>query len=91
MWAEKQEKNRETQRHDGACLYAHCAAASASKEKDVLVDKALALLNKARATGYFKDAKRVEHFNQDADFAGVRDHPAFAKFAAELTKHARGG
>jgi hypothetical protein len=50
-----------------------------------------ALLNKTRATGYFKDAKRVEHFNQEADFAGVRDHPAFAKFAAELTKHAGGG
>jgi hypothetical protein len=52
------------------------------------VDKALALLTKAKAAGYFQDPKRVEHFRKDGDFGGVRTHPAFVKFLAELAKPA---
>jgi tetratricopeptide (TPR) repeat protein len=90
-WAEKQDKERDTQRYNAACDFALCAAASTAKEQDALLDRSLALLRQAKAAGYFNDPKLVSHIKQDRDFAGVRTHPAFVKFLAELEKPAGGG
>jgi hypothetical protein len=44
------------------------------------------LLSLLHEYGYFDDRERLAHFHEDADFAAVRDHPVFARFAASLKK-----
>jgi tetratricopeptide (TPR) repeat protein len=74
-WAETQEKDRDGQRYNAACVFALCGD----------VEKSLALLEKAKAGGYFT-APRIAHIKQDTDFDGIRKHPRFAAFVAGLEK-----
>ena len=43
----------------------------------------LALLRKAKAAGYF-DKEHIAHIQRDTDFDGIRTHPRFVEFMAEL-------
>ncbi|MCS6849849.1 MAG: tetratricopeptide repeat protein [Gemmataceae bacterium] len=84
-WAETlDEKLRNNERYNAACVYALCAAAI-EKDRDKLVDQAIALLQKAQAGGYFK-AEQIAHIEQDRDFDGIRTHPKFVAFLKELEK-----
>jgi hypothetical protein len=80
-WAEKQEKDRELHCYNAACAFALCAATS--DKPDALVEQAIALLTKSKAGGYFTP-ERIAHMKQDKDFGGIRQHPKFVQFAAEL-------
>jgi Uma2 family endonuclease len=86
-WADKRDKDRDSQRYDAACALALCAGTS--KERGVLLAKAIAALSRARDAGSFKDAKRLAHFEQDADFAAVRDHPAFVSSCSHSSNDLR--
>lgn len=81
-WAETQDKTRDGHRYDAACYFARCAALAAL-EKEALIDKAIAQLRKAKGDGYFV-ADKVARLKKDADFDGLRMHPKFAGFVAEL-------
>jgi serine/threonine protein kinase len=83
-WAEKQDKQRDAHRYAAARAYALCAAEA--KEKGELTGLCVGLLTKAREGGYFREAKIVARFEQEADFAAIRKEPAFVKFAATLKK-----
>jgi tetratricopeptide (TPR) repeat protein len=85
-WAEVQKEDRDDHRYNAACTFALCAAAM-DKDRDALVEKSIALLNKVKAGGDF-DAKKIAHIKQDADFNGIRQHPKFVAFMAELEKKA---
>jgi tetratricopeptide (TPR) repeat protein len=80
-WAEKQLFDRNEQRYNAACAFALCAATS--DKPDPLVEKALALLTKAKSGDNFSP-QRIAHIKQDADFNGIRQHPKFVQFMAEL-------
>jgi tetratricopeptide (TPR) repeat protein len=82
-WADKQEKDRDNHEYNAACALALCAAGD-TKQKDALTAKAVAVLARLRERGYFKEAARLVHFERGADFASVRDQPAFAAFAHTL-------
>ena len=82
-WAEMQSQNREGQLYNAACAYALCATGNPPDER--LIDKAVALLAKAKAGGYF-NPKEIAHLKQDSDFAVIRTHPKFVSFVAELEK-----
>ena len=47
------------------------------------LDRSLALLRLAKSDGYFV-TKAIAHIKQDGDFDGIRAHPKFVKFLAEL-------
>jgi tetratricopeptide (TPR) repeat protein len=81
-WTEQLEEGRDVQRYDAACALSLCAAAS--PEKDHLVARAVGVLAKAKAFGYFDDPKRLAHFHKDPDFDAIRGHPAFAAFARSM-------
>jgi serine/threonine protein kinase len=83
-WAEKQQKDRDSQSYNAARALALCGGASDAKQKEALTAKAVAVLTRLRERGYFKEAARLAHFERDADFAGVREQPAFAAFAQTL-------
>jgi tetratricopeptide (TPR) repeat protein len=83
-WFVARRKTRLSDRYNAACALALCAGLSG--EKNALASRAVALLSLLHEYGYFDDPKRLAHFEKDTDFAAVRDHPAFAKFAASLKK-----
>jgi tetratricopeptide (TPR) repeat protein len=99
-WAETREKDRDGHRYNAASAFALCAnppgppqaGGTQSPPKtggtqgadEKLVEKALALLEKAKAGGYFT-APRIEHIKQDTDFDGIRQHPKFAAFVQTLS------
>lgn len=77
-WAEGQERDKNEHRYNAACVFAQCAVPDG-----LGLDRALAILKKLLAEGYF-DAKRIDHIQKDTDFDGVRSQPRFAAFLAEL-------
>jgi len=80
-WAEKQEAGRNKQRCNASCAFALCAAAT--DKPDPLVDRAVALLTKAKADGFFTPAL-IAAMKEDKDLDGIRHHPKFVQFMAEL-------
>jgi serine/threonine-protein kinase len=73
-----------------------CALASVSVKKDAkLADqyaaRAVELLAKARAAGYFKDATDVENMKKDSDLASLRSRDDFQKLLAQLKEKAKAG
>jgi tetratricopeptide (TPR) repeat protein len=83
-WADKQQDRRDLRCYGAACALALCAAASEAKQKDVLVGRVVAVLSGLRERGYFKDPARLAHLQRGAEFAGIREHPAFRAFAQAL-------
>lgn len=73
------------QRYDAACALALCAAADPSR-RDILVAKSAAVLSKLEASNYFKDVVKLAYFFRDADFDGIREHPAFMRLVDTLPK-----
>ena len=63
-----------------------CAAASEGKQQDLLVSKAVAVLDRLRVAGYFAKPDRRLHLIQDPSFAGVRGHAALLGFVESLGK-----
>ena len=68
------DRDRDEYRYNAACALALCAAADQDGRQDLLVRKCIALLVEVRESGFFADAKRVDHFNKDSDFAGIARH-----------------
>jgi tetratricopeptide (TPR) repeat protein len=66
-----------------ACVYA-LAAAQEDRQREVYAGRALALLRRARAAGFFKDPAQVTHLKQDTDLAPLRPREDFQKFVAEF-------
>jgi hypothetical protein len=54
--------------------------------KEQYAGKALALLRRAQAAGFFRDARQVDHLRKDDDLAALRDQADFKTFVAELLK-----
>ena len=81
-------------RYDAACVFALAAAAAAEQtgltidQRNELVERhakaALAALNGAKANGWFDDAERVAHLQQDPDLTALRERPEFVAFVASL-------
>jgi hypothetical protein len=88
-WAEKQEKDRDGQHYNAACIYALCAAAVEETARGKLVEQSLALLVKCRDGGYFSDPAKVVYFQQDSDFAGIRSQAKFQAFVKTLAPPAK--
>ncbi|MFO0881703.1 MAG: tetratricopeptide repeat protein [Gemmataceae bacterium] len=82
-WAER-EKAKDVERYNVACAFALCAAADRGTRRESLMRQCVALLKHLRESGYFRDEKRRAHFAQDADFAGVREHPDIVAFTQTL-------
>jgi tetratricopeptide (TPR) repeat protein len=84
-WVETvNEKFRDEHRYKAACVYALCAAAL-EEDREPLVERWLALLQKAKAGSYFKE-KSIAHIKKARDFNGVRRHPKFVAFMKGLEK-----
>jgi hypothetical protein len=66
-----------------ACVYA-LAAAQEDRQREVYAGRALALLRRARATGFFKERREIELLTNDADLDGLRPRDDFRAFVAEL-------
>jgi hypothetical protein len=47
------------------------------------LDKAIALLNKAKDAGYFTPS-RIAHIKQDGDFNSIRQNAKFVQFMSQL-------
>jgi hypothetical protein len=76
--------------YDAACVYALAAAAAGEDgQREAHAGRAVALLRRARAAGYFKNPARVEHLKRDADLAPLRPREDFQKFVAELETPAK--
>jgi serine/threonine-protein kinase len=52
-----------------------------AKGREGDADRALALLRRAHAAGYFKDAARVERLRREPDLTPLRDRPEFQELA----------
>ena len=48
-----------------------------AKRQESYAARAVAMLRRAQATGYFKDSQRVQHLKQDDDLAVLRAAPIF--------------
>ncbi|MFO0881702.1 MAG: tetratricopeptide repeat protein [Gemmataceae bacterium] len=83
-WGDKLTSMRDEQRYQIACAFALCAAADREMRREALVRQCVAQLRQLRERGYFRDEKRRAHFAQDADFAGIRQHPALGEFTRRL-------
>jgi tetratricopeptide (TPR) repeat protein len=83
-WFDSQDKTRLSDRYNAARALALCAAQS--EEKNALAYRAVALLGRLQEDGYFDDSKRLAYFHQDAGFAAVRGHTAFAEFTRALKR-----
>ena len=72
--------------YDAACI---CALSSAgviddAKRKQSYATRAVAMLRRAQATGYFKDSQSVQHLKQDDDLAVLRARDDFQNLLKEL-------
>ena len=71
-----------------ACAFSLCAAAA--KDDAALAERyaarALELLARARAAGFFNAAANVEHFGNDKDLEALRERDDFRKFIEALPK-----
>lgn len=63
---------------------AKATAATKMKLKEQYAQRAFTLLKQIKAKGYFKDARRIEHFKQDVDLDALRQHADYAAFVDEL-------
>ena len=68
-----------------------CGVTTAAVQKEASLKEqyarnALAFLRRAQAAGDFRDAKDVEHFQNDDDLAAFCDRADYKAFAAELLK-----
>jgi serine/threonine protein kinase/tetratricopeptide (TPR) repeat protein len=72
--------------YEAAGVYALAAAAVANDatQRTAYANRALALLRRARAAGYFKGPGRVEHLKQDTDLAVLRPRQDFQQLVVEL-------
>jgi tetratricopeptide (TPR) repeat protein len=80
--------------HTFAWVYAICSAAAANDarlpaaEREKLADqygrRAVELLRRAQAAGYFRDAGRLARTKQNKDFDPIRDRDDFKRLVAEL-------
>jgi serine/threonine protein kinase/tetratricopeptide (TPR) repeat protein len=76
--------------YDAACVYGLAAAAAKEdKQREALAGKAIVLLRRAQAAGYFKDRKMVKHMKKDADLAPLRSRKDFKKFVADCEAAAK--
>jgi serine/threonine protein kinase len=85
--------------HTYAQVHAICAAAAAKdaqlppSEREKLADRyggrAVELLRKAQATGYFQDPGRLARLKDSDDFDSVRPRPDFKALFAELEKQVK--
>jgi hypothetical protein len=80
-WVEKQEDDRDENRYRAARLFALCA--EATDMPYVLLDQAIALLNKAKDADYFTPP-RVAQIRKDSDFNGIRQNAKFVQFMSQL-------
>jgi len=71
---------------DAACLYALAAAAlpGDAGQSEKYAGRALALLRRAQAGGFFKDGRKVDAVKQHADREVLRPREDFQKLVAEL-------
>jgi tetratricopeptide (TPR) repeat protein len=72
--------------YDAACI---CALSSAGvrddgKRQETYALRAVAMLRRAQATGYFKDSQQVQHLKQDDDLAVLRTRTDFQKLLSDL-------
>jgi len=72
--------------YNAACVYALAAAAvrDDGPRREAHAGQALSLLRRARAAGFFKDRKQVEHMQKDPDLDALRSREDFRQFVAEL-------
>jgi hypothetical protein len=72
--------------YKGARAYAACAAAGniGTKLAEAYAARALDLLRRAGAAGFFEKPAAVEGLKKDKEFAGLRSHGGFAALLAEL-------
>ena len=80
--------------HTFAWVYAICSAAAANDarlpaaERQKLADqygrRAVELLRRAQAAGYFRDAGRLARMKQNKDLNAIRDRDDFKRLVAEL-------
>jgi serine/threonine protein kinase/tetratricopeptide (TPR) repeat protein len=77
--------------YDAACVYGLSvpAAKDDAKQQEQYARKALALLRRAQAAGFFKSAAEVEHLKEDDDLAALRDRADFKQLVRELQKKLR--
>jgi hypothetical protein len=74
--------------YDAACVYglAVQAVKDNAKLKEPYVGKALVLLRRAQAAGYFNTTEQVEHLKKDDDLAVLRDLADFKQLVIDLEK-----
>jgi serine/threonine protein kinase len=74
--------------YDAACVFALAAAAARddSPLRERHAARAVELLGRARAAGYFRPAARVEHLKKDDDLAALRDRDDFRNLLAEVER-----
>jgi tetratricopeptide (TPR) repeat protein len=71
--------------YDAACVYGlSVPAAKDAQQQERYADKALALLRRAQAAGFFKSAAEVQHLQEDDDLAALRGRADFKQFVTEL-------
>jgi serine/threonine protein kinase/tetratricopeptide (TPR) repeat protein len=76
-----------------ACIYALASAAlkDNSQQAENHAIKAIALLGRAQATGYFQEPGRIAHLKQDTDFDQLRSRGDYQRRIQELEKaHQKG-
>jgi len=72
--------------YDAACV---CALSAAAVKNDVkpgenYAARAVALLRRAQATGYFEDGQRLQHLKKDSDLASLRPREDYQTLLKEL-------
>jgi serine/threonine protein kinase len=82
--------------YNAACVFALCSAAAGQDmqltptERDALVERhaarAVALLAKAEAAGFFEGSANRNHVRKDVDLQSLRSRDDFMKWLAELPK-----
>jgi hypothetical protein len=84
----RDEKTPAVTLYDAACVYGLSvpAAKDDAKQQEQYARKALTLLRRDAAAGYFNDAAQVEHMLKDDDLAALRDRADFQQFVADLKK-----
>ena len=60
-----------------------------AKRQESYAARAVAMLRRAQATGYFKDSQRVQHLKQDDDLAVLRARDDFQNLLKELDSKKR--
>jgi serine/threonine protein kinase/tetratricopeptide (TPR) repeat protein len=72
--------------YDAACICALSAAAviDDAKQQEAYAARAVGMLRRAQATGYFNDSQSVQHLKQDDDLAALRARNDFQNLLKEL-------